>query len=260
MSSATKGPHPHAGRFKLFCWIIGVSESLFHVDIAASIETVSDLKEAILDKIRNTRVWTRINSNSGRQVVSLKFQLELHPGSYCIGLYDRNSLQALELLSSTFSDASQGYIHIIVKARRLVSIQSSLPCLSSAHVTPRLLFVNDVYDLSLLILQIRALLRNLAWAVLSRRLLCMSLPSGIFFGTPFGGSQLLDVLLKPLPVFPIRGRWKRQLRERTTSISNSPRITTFSRVICTEYLPPKLTSPFTQSCAKRINSTAKWHR
>ena len=38
--------------FKLFCFIIGVSESPFHVDIAAS-KTVSDLKEAILDKNPN---------------------------------------------------------------------------------------------------------------------------------------------------------------------------------------------------------------
>ena len=110
---------------------------------------------------------------------------------------------------------------------------------------------------SLLTLQISALIRNVAWVVPSpRRFLSMTLPSGIFFGTPFGGSQLLNVLLKSLPEFPIRGRWQRQLRKRTTCISNFP-TTTHSRVVWTEYLSQKRTRTSTTNCANRIDSTPK---
>jgi len=43
---------------------------------------------------------------------------------------------------------------------------------------------------------------------------------------------------------PIRGCWKRQLRKRTTSISNSPMLLLSSLVVCTEYLSPTPTSSF----------------
>ncbi len=118
------------GRFRLYCYILKKSESSFHVDIAEG-ANVSDLREAILSKSENTlagvdaqqlKIWkvctfelSNLNQvlRADKHYMSTKgFKTQLAN----LQLPDRNALDGSVSLSSEFSDASLGHIHVIAEA------------------------------------------------------------------------------------------------------------------------------------------------
>ena len=117
-----------SARFKLFC-VLKKSESSFHVDLAED-ATVSELKEAILIKNKNTllgvdahqlKVWKvcafehlNLVLTTDKHYISAK---DLRTQLVNLQLRDGNALDDTRvLLPSEFSDASLGQIHVIAEA------------------------------------------------------------------------------------------------------------------------------------------------
>ncbi len=118
------------GWFKLYCHILKMSKSSFHVDIAEE-ASVSELKEAILIRNENTlvdvdghqlKIWKvcAFELSNSKQVLRVDKHYmstkDLKTQLANLQLCDGNALDGAVLLSSEFSDASLGQIHVIVEA------------------------------------------------------------------------------------------------------------------------------------------------
>jgi hypothetical protein len=251
------------GRFRLYCYILKKYRRSVHVDVAGDL-TVSDLREELLNLSKSENTLVGVDAQQLKIWKVRTFQLsnlnpvlkadkhymstqDLKTQLANLQLLDKDALDGAILLSSEFSDALLGQIHVFAEAPDGESLFYPSSSRSLLHtptpvilppVDSHLVVDCDSYLLAcwpaplmivrFLTLQITALRRNLAWAV---GFLIMKMPCSIFFGTRFGEIQLLNALSKSLLIFLIQGRWKRQLRKRTTSVSDSRMRTTPSRVV-----------------------------
>jgi hypothetical protein len=197
---------------KLYCYILRKSQSSFHVNIA-DCATVSELKEKILLKNQNSVVGVdehqlKIWKVCAFELLNLKQLLradkhymstkDLKTQLANLQLCDDSALDGAVLLSSEFSDACLGQIHVIAEVS-----DGEYPIISFLSMLSGLLVT----------LQVSPLVRNVAWVVPTPLRFLITLASGNFFGRRFGGIQLPNVSLKALPLSPIREHWKRQLRK-----------------------------------------------
>src|SRR5258708_27729273 len=114
---------------KLYCYILRMSQSSFHVNIA-DCATVSELKEKILLENQNTIVGVDVHqlkiwkvgafelSNLNQLLRADKHYMsakDLKTQLTNLQLRDDDALDGAVLLSSRFSDANLGQIHVIAE-------------------------------------------------------------------------------------------------------------------------------------------------